>query len=359
MRDVKFITCAPSDTYYTWQVHLWLESLREIGKSDKAIVLIYEPKARPYNKKWDQIIALYPESRIIFYREKPEEDINALIHIYIPIIREYLMWTFFTDHPEESQNAIFFCDSDILFNERFNIDDFVDDDVNYISDAVSYMGAVYFDNKYREVLPAKLKEYQSKDILQEILDCVGVTREVAMANQEHSGGVQYLLKNTNAAFWFKVMNDSIVLNLKMKELNTKYFPSQALGFQSWCADMWGILWNLWYQNKEVKVIPEMAFSWASDKIEILETKSIFHNAGIIGSFMETGPSSIKVLNDGSKLTLKQGYDAFYKGKYHLGSDPTKDPDLDKIIASEASQKYGTWYYAKKLKELSLKYKINY
>lgn len=340
MRDVKFITCAPSDTYYTWQVHLWLESLREIGKSEKAIVLIYEPKARPYNTKWDPIIALYPESKIIFYREKPKEDINLLISMYIPIIREYLMWTFLKEHPEESQNAIFFCDSDILFNSNFNIDAFIEDDINYISDAVSYMGATYIENKYKEVLPEKLEAYQSKDILQEILDCAGVKRETAIANQADSGGVQYLLKNTNAEFWSKVMNDSIVINLKMKELNTKYFPSQELGFQSWCADMWGILWNLWYFNKEVKVIPEMAFSWASDNIEILETKTIFHNAGITGETMN-------------------GHMCFYKGKYHMGSDPTKDPMLDKIIDSEESQKYGTWYYAKKLKELSLKYKLNY
>lgn len=340
MRDVKFITCCPSDTYYTWQVHLWLESLKEIGKSDKAIVLIYEPKARPYNKKWDPIIALYPESKIIFYREKPEEDINYLISLYIPIIREYLMWTFFKEHPQESQNAIFFCDSDILFTKDFNIDDYLDDDINYLSDAVSYMGAVYIENKYKEVLPEKLEEYQSKDILQEILDCVGVSRETAIANQPHSGGAQYLLKNSTAEFWAKVMNDSIVIRLKMQELNTKYFPTQDLGFQSWCADMWGILWNLWYFNQEVKVIPEMAFSWASDKIEVLETKTIFHNAGITGVTMN-------------------GHMCFYKGKYHMGADPTKDPELDKIIASEESQKYGTWYYAKKLKELSLKYKINY
>ena len=30
MKDVKFITCCPSNDYYTWQVHLWLESLKEI-----------------------------------------------------------------------------------------------------------------------------------------------------------------------------------------------------------------------------------------------------------------------------------------------------------------------------------------
>jgi len=340
MRDVRFITCAPSDTYYTWQVHLWLESLRDIGKSDKATVLIYLPKARPHNKKWDQIIALYPEAKFIFYREKPEEDINYLISLYIPIIREYLMWTYLKDHPEAEKEAIFFCDSDILFKDNFDIEHLLDDDVNYISDAISYMGIVYLDNKISEVSPDKKEAFLSEDRAQEILNCAGVTRATAEANQAHSGGVQYLLKNTSVEFWAKVLNDSISIVLKMQELNTKFFPSQQLGYQSWCADMWGILWNMWYFKKEVQVVPELAFSWASCSIDRVNTLPIFHNAGIIGEIMGD-------------------HKCFYKGKYHLGSDPTADPALDEVINSFTSQKYGTWYYAKKLKELKEKYNLNY
>lgn len=42
-RDLKFIQSCPDDTYYVWQVHLWLESLKKIGHSDKAIVLVFTP----------------------------------------------------------------------------------------------------------------------------------------------------------------------------------------------------------------------------------------------------------------------------------------------------------------------------
>ena len=38
MKDLRFICAQPDDTYYTWQVQLWLESLKEIGEIDKAIV---------------------------------------------------------------------------------------------------------------------------------------------------------------------------------------------------------------------------------------------------------------------------------------------------------------------------------
>jgi hypothetical protein len=46
MRQLKFICVQPDDTYYLWQVHAWLESLRQIGQSDKAIVLVFTPTFR-------------------------------------------------------------------------------------------------------------------------------------------------------------------------------------------------------------------------------------------------------------------------------------------------------------------------
>jgi len=88
------------------------------------------------------------------------------------------------------------------------------------------------------------------------------------------------------------------------------------------------------------VVPEMAFAWATDPISKLDTHTIFHNAGIVS---ETG----------------NGYPAFYKGKYHMGTDPTKDPNLDVVINDEHSKKYCTSFYATKLKEIKDKYKLDY
>jgi hypothetical protein len=104
--------------------------------------------------------------------------------------------------------------------------------------------------------------------------------------------------------------------------------------------MWGVLWNIWYRGHKTKVVKELDFAWSSSSIQDLESKTIFHNAGITGTTMDN-------------------HLCFYKGKYHMGADPTKDTVLDEIINSEESQKFCTWYYAKKLKELGEKYKINY
>ena len=61
-RELIFLTSCPDDTYYTWQVHMWLESLRNLNLSHKAIVLIFVPNFREQNKNWQKIINLYPET---------------------------------------------------------------------------------------------------------------------------------------------------------------------------------------------------------------------------------------------------------------------------------------------------------
>jgi hypothetical protein len=338
MKDLKFICAQPDDTYYTWQVHLWLESLKGIGHSDKAIVLVFTPKNRKKNDKWKQIVDLYPEAEFVFYND--EDSVSDLLGIYIPILRPYVLWRYFKDHPEMSAKAVFYCDSDILFTEKFDIQQFIDDEINYLSDANSYINAKYFDSKVKDVLPTKLEEYKTRDVLAEIASVVGISREIAEENNEHSGGAQYLLKNVDAHFWSKVMNDCILIRTYLQKVNREFFENESKGFQSWCADMWAVLWNLWLRNQQTKVIPELAFAWAPDPITKLDTHTILHNAGITGPFMESTPY-------------------FYKGAYHLGKDPFKDPHLDTVLNNEKSKTKCTWYYTNKLKELFNKYRLEY
>ena len=349
MKDLKFVTIFPDDNYFTWQCHLWLESLRNIGHSDKAVVLIFTPKFRtPNREKFQPIIDLYPEAEFAFYQDN--ENISPLISIYIPIIRPYTAWRYWLDHPEMKDKAVFYCDSDILFTEKFDIQKFLDDDINYSSDTNSYINASYFDSKVRDVLPDKLEEYKTIDVLNEAADLVGINREICEKNNLHSGGTQYLLKNINAAFWKKVMKDTISIRKYLMGINKTYFESESKGFQSWCADMWGILWNVWDGGAEMKVVPELEFAWAPDPIEKLEKCTIYHNAGISGDLME-----YKTDSEGKKYF----YPCFYKGKYHRGEDPLKDSHLEEILNDEESKKHCTWYYALKLKELGNKYKLMY
>lgn len=338
-KELKFLTIIPDDSYFTWQVHLWLESLKEIGQSDKAIVLLYIPQNRQQNPKWQQVIDLYPEAEFHFYKDENGE-LNPYLGIYIPILRPWTAWNHFKKHPELSEKAIFYCDSDILFMKDFNVDKFLEDDVCYMSDTNSYINARYFESKERDVLPNKLEEYKTRDILAETMSLVGVDKQIAIDNNDHSGGTQYLLKNIDAAFWSKVMNDCILIRTYLQKVNREFFESENKGYQSWCSDMFSVLWTIWFRNQKGLVVPELNFAWSTDPIQRLETHTILHNAGIVGTMQETWP-------------------AFYKGKYHGGGDPTNDVHLNTVLTNEETKKHCNWYYADKLRQLKLKYNLNY
>ena len=339
MKDLKFICAQPDDTYYTWQVHMWLESLKEIGQIHNAIVLVYTPQKRLFNDKWDQITKLYPEAEFNFYKDE-QGDLSNLIGIYIPVLRPWLLWKYWSDRPEMSEHAVFYCDSDILWTDKFNIDEYIQDDVCYLSDTNSYINAQYFDSKVHQVLPEKLEEYKARDVLSEIGSVIGISRQLAEDNNENSGGAQYLLKNVDVSFWSKVMNDCILIRTYLQKINREFFKDENAGYQSWCADMWSVLWNLWVKDQETKVILEMGFAWGPDPVTKLETHPIYHNAGIVA-------------------TEQGGYPCFYKGKYHSGTNPMTDPHLDVVLNNEKSMKHCTGYYAKKLNELKIKYNLIY
>jgi hypothetical protein len=338
MKDLKFICAQPDDTYYTWQVHAWLESLKEIGHSDKAIVLVYTPSFRDKSDKWQKVEDLYPEAQFAYYKDGG--DVSQHLGTYIPVLRPYVLMRYFQDHPEMSAKAVFYCDCDILFTDKFNVDDYINDDTCYLSDTNSYINATYFDSKIHQVKADKLEEYKTRDVLAELTSLIGISREIAEANNDHSGGAQYFLKNVDAKFWHKVMNDCIIIRKYLQHINGKFFASEDKGFQSWCADMWAVLWNLWLRDIETKNIPEMEFSWASDSIEKVERLGLFHNAGITQQ------------NMGS-------YPAFYKGAYHTGKDPFRDTHMQVVLNDENAKKHGTHYYVKKLIELKQKYNLNY
>lgn len=344
MKDLIYVCVQPVDKYFIWQVHLWLESLKEIEQSYKAHILVYVPHNRSKEiKNWDNLVALYPESTFFFCEDKNNE-IGNLLGIYLPVLRPHVLSKYFELHPELSKKAVFYCDSDILFLKNFNISKCIDDDVCYLSDTNSYVNASYFDSKVKDVLPEKLEIYKKFDILGELTKMVGVSREIAEKYNDHSGGAQYLLKNVDSDFWKKVKKDCILIRQTLQSMNRRFFENESKGYQSWCSDMFSVLWNLWYFKKETKVIPELDFAWSTDHINELPTVSILHNAGV------TSPIHTRTEND-TQIEIPM----FYKGKYHLGSSPFDDVSLEETLKNEENQKLCNNYYLNKLLELKFKY----
>src|SRR5690349_12742190 len=180
MKELQFIQACPDDDYYIWQVNLWLESIT--SKGYKATSLIFTPWTRKFNDRWKVLEVRYPQAEFVYYSGPPE--MNKLIGIYIPIIRPYCLMQYFKANPQTTDKAIFYCDSDVLLTDNFNIDSYIDDDICYLSNTNSYINATYFDSKVKDVLPDKLAEYNKRDILHETCSLAGVSRDIALKNNE-------------------------------------------------------------------------------------------------------------------------------------------------------------------------------
>jgi len=336
------ITCQPDDQFFLWQNHLYIESCLEVGFEEEQIhILLYVPRERTPNTNWNKLKEIYPKLNIFFYQDK---GVQPYLRIYIPILRPHILWQHFSMFPELETKTIIYTDCDILWMKGLDIEKFYDDDVNYMSDAGSYLNYAYFESKKAHVLPEKVLEVEKRDFLQEACSLIGLDKQVIIDNNFNTGGVQYILKNVKASFWEKVQWDTLKIRSFFMGINKEFYESENAGIQSWCADLWAVLWNLWNLNKETKVVPEMDFAWASNPKSFLDKMTILHNAGLSGDYYDNG---------------KEKFPVFFKGKYINGSDPFIDEHLTTVANDETSKKYCTHHYTEKLLELKRKYNLIY
>jgi len=331
--------CQPIDHYFLWQCHLYIESCIKVGFDEERIqVLLYKPKGRDYDKEyWEQLLIAYPKLQIFIYEDK---GVQQHLGTYIPILRPHTLWQHFLAHPELEKETILYTDCDILWIEGLDIEKLFDDDVCYVSDAKSYLNVSYFDSKLKDVLPEKLEEYKSRDIVNELCKIVGIDKKIVVENNDNTGGVQYILKNMTASFWKKIEEDVLKVRHYLIQFNKNFFKDENTGIQGWCSDLWVLQYNLWMKEGGCKTVDEMSFLWCNDDINRLEKTKIYHNAGATSTHMF-------------------GYPVFYKGKYHMGQNPLLDPHLQEVLSHEETKKHCTWYYANELNKLGQKYKLSY
>jgi hypothetical protein len=195
-------------------------------------------------------------------------------------------------------------DCDIALTKPLKLEDKLTVDLKntcIVSDTISYVGAKYI----------KSKEH---GIFEEMCEIVGIDQEMVENREEGAGGAQYLLKpGITAEFWQKVYNDSEnlfrIISERVREIKQQHKEWHEI--QIWCADMWGVLWNLWKMGYETQCHDDFEFGWGTQPVQKWESHAIFHNAGV--TKQETGGP-------------------FYKGLY-INTDPTKSPMPDEKWAS--------------------------
>lgn len=271
---MKFVSAQPDSDYYIWQLQVQMNNFKKFGiEKDAIILLAYNPKkginpaAREFKKS--------TKAKVIFY----DDDRNPDEHAYVPSIQPRMLKHFAVrfDH-EIRTERIFYHDADMLFKKLPDFDS-MNNDVTYLSDTTSYIGADYIKSKG---LPTFKK----------MCSIVGLKPKLVESNQSVSGGAQHCFHPNDKMgweFWEKVEKDSIKLFEYTRSTEIPYLKTTTTNkdpkikdypIQSWTSGMWSLLWNLWLVGIKTEISPELSFSWATDKIEELNKHNIFHNAGV-------------------------------------------------------------------------------
>ena len=270
-KDLIFVTAQPDVPYFHWQVRVYVENFLEKGIKPEQIHVIF---AIVNNDKEPTKNSLELKELKINVHHYLDERVQK--H-YIPNIKPFLIYKWLEQFPKYGK-CFFLHDSDIIFRELPNFEKMMSDDFIYLSDTRGYIGYDYINDcclRYENQHPSSVKG----QLIQEMADVVGVTVDCIKCNQDNSGGGQYLIKDTDWFIWKKIYDECTPLYDQMISYQ-KRFPISPGEIQFWTAEMWSVLWNLWYFGKETKITSELDFSWATDSVREYEKKPILHMAGV-------------------------------------------------------------------------------
>lgn len=365
-KQLHIISVFPDELRFQWETMVQLSNLRRHGYSDKARIIIFLPayyELRGFSLKWKEIQEWFPETKFFFYKDSKATVTDLMVNYdYHPILRLCCLEKHFKEHPELQNDAILYIDSDVLFLQPPDIEQYIQDDVNYLSDTHTYLNANYFDSK-SELLedegpkflnPDKYKEYIERDILSQCTKFSKINREICEKNNRNTGGAQYLLKNMTPEFFSECIDSCLLIRMYLQQINQTYFKGETPqekednGLQSWCSDMWAIQWNLWRHNLPSETPKWMDFAWASEEIPEDEHRFLFHNAGITADSKIRVTSHLKSIKneDGSSKMIEAP--AVFKNTYRRITPFQTIDEIQKVVDHPISQKYYTSFYAQSI-----------
>jgi hypothetical protein len=308
MKNINFVTAQPDVPYFHWQCEIYVNNFIEKGIDPSQIHIVFSTSNNTPPSPGSLGLKKYGVN--IHHYTDDREDKS-----YIPSIKPYLISKWLKDNPHFGE-VFFLHDADIIFRELPDFELLLNDDISYLSDTIGYIGYNYIIDCCRRY-EGKHPSSKENQLIQEMVDVVGISLDVVKENQENSGGGQYLIKNTDYFLWEKIYKDSTPLYKQMLDYQ-KRFPIHPGEIQFWTAEMWSVLWNLWLFGVKTKITKELDFSWATDSIKVYERRPILHMAGV---------------TDGLK-TKK-----FYKGEYILKNpidELRKNPKQFDYIENDSS-----------------------
>lgn len=337
-----FIQSVSNDLYMQWQTEVQLHNFRKFGYSSNYHVLIFVSKFRPAGEStgddisgWEKLNEKYPEAKFFYYYDDNDILNNEIKQIgYIPLLRLYCLKKHFAKYPELKDEVIFYHDADIIFTKKFPFEDYLHDDICYLSNTGHYLGLGYLDSKINHALPKRQLELVSLNPVERIANAGGITRKIIEQNDAHTGGAQYLLKGIDAKFWEDCYDSCI----RLKQVFNSFLPFFKNGnesYQGFCSDMWAVLYTLWRKQKITKCPKDFDFAWATDTMERLNDVYIYHNAGV-----------------NSKIMNLRGQDqvVFFKGAY-ANNDRTPFSPSEQGYLQIISPQNANKFYAETIQEI--------
>lgn len=260
---MKYICVQPDIPYFHWQIAVMLTNFLNVGikLSQCNIILLHQGNIS------QESLALqnqFPEAEFFWHLDEREDK------SYIPSIKPYGMYKHIQTYPNAFNGPIFYHDSDIIFRKKIDEQLFVNDNVWYLSNTVSYIGWEYIVSKGEGQADAICSNF-------------GIDKQILIDNQDNSGGAQYIIKNTTEQFWLKVYQDSNRLYKYLCDKETEcgiINPKDPYPIQKWCAEMWATLWNAWLFNHKTQIHAELDFCFATSPYKEFEQVKILHNAGV-------------------------------------------------------------------------------
>lgn len=259
---LKLISAQPATQYYAWQVEVYLTQFIKLGYNPEDIIVLGGfTDHQGVDMSWMLLKRAFPDVGIHFYKHSDCE--------YSPAMQSEILATHWEMNPEMQEYAVFFHDADFLFTKHFDFTPFLQDDVWYFSDTISYIGSEYIKSKGSAVL----------DIM---CQTIGIDRYIVESNELNSGGAQKLIKNVKSSYWREVNTHSKNLYQLLKKVAHIKPEGHQHGIQIWTASMWAELWTAWKTGNKTSCPEEFNFSWATCHIDRWDENAFFHNAGVVG-----------------------------------------------------------------------------
>lgn len=260
MKSIKYICAQPDELYFAWQVEVMLDNFLSVG-IDPGDIHIVVGIQKHVGEWWYKLIEKYVGVGFFFYdltwMTIGRMDTNLY---YAPAIRPYILHKHWKRFPTMKEEIIFYHDCDILFTRTPDFSKFLNDDIWYMSDTRSYIGASYIKSK-------------GEHIYSEMCKIFGIDPTIPIENEYNSGGAQYIMKEVDWRFWRRVQFSC--------ESLYSFLSNSGTDIQSWTADMWTLLWWAWREGYKTKIDPYLNFSMATDTWPKWDKNLIYHNAGAV------------------------------------------------------------------------------